>query len=138
LAIRNSLLTYETVFSTNYDLLLYWAIMADHPGLFRDYFWSTVFDSSNTKVWGTATRILYLHGALHLYYGTDGQTYKERAETDVNLLDLFGRRADAVPLCVTEGTAQEKLSVIARSDYLSFAFQQLGSATGPMVLLARP
>jgi hypothetical protein len=137
LTIRSALLEYETVFSTNYDLLVYWAIMADRPGDFRDYFWNAAFDGSDTKVWGKVTRVLYLHGALHLFYGADGRTYKERADQWANLLDLFAKRPDQVPLCITEGTAPQKMSAIARSDYLSFAFQQFGSRLGPLVMLGQ-
>lgn len=137
LAIREALLQYKFVFSTNYDLLVYWAIMAGGPDAFRDYFWNTTFDASDTETWGEATKILYLHGALHLYYSADGRTYKERAEGNVNLLDLFGRRPETVPLCITEGTARQKLSAIARSDYLTFAYQQLGHTRGALVLFGQ-
>jgi hypothetical protein len=136
-AIREALLQYEFIFSTNYDLLVYWAMMADNPAAFRDYFWGTSFDVGNTEIWGKATKVLYLHGGLHLYYSADGTTYKERADGYVNLLDLFGTRADAVPLCITEGTARQKLSAIARSDYLTFAYQQLGHRRGPLVLFGQ-
>lgn len=134
-AIRKALLHYEFAFSTNYDLLVYWAIMADQPADFRDYFWDTVFDAANTEIWGQSTKVLYLHGALHLYYSTEGVTCKERAGDHTNLLDLFGRRSDAVPLCITEGTARQKMAAIARSDYLTFAYQQLGHTQGPLVLV---
>jgi hypothetical protein len=137
LSIREALLQYEFVFSTNYDLLVYWAIMAERPTAFRDYFWGTVFDVANTDIWGKATKVLYLHGALHLYYSTDGLTCKERAEGYVSLLDLFGRRPDTVPLCITEGTARQKMSAIARSDYLTFAYQQLGHTRGPLVVFGQ-
>jgi hypothetical protein len=134
LRIREALLSYEYVYSTNYDLLVYWAIMVEDPGDFRDYFWGSVFDVSNTEIWGKSTKVLYLHGGLHLYYGEDGRTYKERTERFASLLDAFGRRPSTVPLCITEGSASQKLAAIARSDYLSFAFQQLGRGAGPLVL----
>jgi hypothetical protein len=39
--LRRELLAYSYVFTTNYDLLVYWAVMAeDGPGPFRDYFWN--------------------------------------------------------------------------------------------------
>jgi Domain of unknown function (DUF4917) len=65
--IRDYIRTFDFVYSTNYDLLMYWAIMSEDPTLdFVDYFWGEAFDSLNTEVWGDRTRILYLHGALHL------------------------------------------------------------------------
>lgn len=134
-SLGDALHEYEFVFSTNYDLLLYWAIMA-HDGVgFRDFFWATQFDVANTEIWDkTASKVLYLHGALHLRYSTDGGTYKEQAGEFTNLLDLFGKRVDSVPLCITEGTSRQKLAAIARSDYLSFALQQFGQETGPLVI----
>jgi hypothetical protein len=36
---RNELLRIQTVYSTNYDLLIYWSVMTDHPADFRDFFW---------------------------------------------------------------------------------------------------
>jgi hypothetical protein len=137
LSIRKSLLDYDYVFSTNYDLLVYWSIMADEAADFRDYFWGGPFDSSNTEIWGKATRVLYLHGALHLYYDADGLTYKEHSQDFGNLLDLFGKRSDGVPLCITEGTALQKMTAIGRSDYLWYAFQQFANRQGPMVLLGQ-
>jgi hypothetical protein len=134
LRIRTALMSYEYVYSTNYDLLVYWAMMATNPADFRDYFWGPVFDVSNTEIWSKATKVLYLHGGLHLYYGADGRTYKERTEGFANLLDSFGLRPNTVPLCITEGSAPQKLAAIARSDYLSFAFQQLGRGAGPLVV----
>ena len=132
--IREALLGYPFVFSTNYDLLVYWAIMQRHGDGFKDFFWDTLFDVANTEIWDTCTKVVYLHGALHLYYSAEGGTYKEQAAEFSNLLDQFGRRPDAVPLCITEGTARQKLAAIARSDYLSFALQQFGSEDGPMVV----
>jgi hypothetical protein len=135
ISIGDALREYEFIFSTNYDLLLYWAIMAHNGVGFRDFFWSSLFDVANTEVWDkTATKVLYLHGALHLRYSTDGGTYKEQAGEFTNLLDLFGKHVDSVPLCITEGTARQKLAAITRSDYLSFALQQFGQETGPLVI----
>jgi hypothetical protein len=138
--IRREMLKHRFVFTTNYDLLVYWAIMADRPDDFRDYFWGNggpTFAPTDTAVRGNATRVLYLHGALHLYHGVNGVTSKEVAGQFVNLLDLFGRRPDGVPLCITEGTSPEKVAAIGRSSYLSFALRQLGRAHGPMVLFGQ-
>lgn len=137
LTMRAELVKYGYVFTTNYDLLIYWAMMADSSDDFRDYFWSLEFDISDTEVWKAKTRVLYLHGALHLYYSLDGRTSKEVAGPGANLLDLFGKRPDSVPLCITEGTAAQKMSAIARSDYLSFSLEKLSRRRGALVLLGQ-
>jgi hypothetical protein len=137
-AIRVELLTHEFVFSTNYDLLIYWAIMAGDPDGFKDFFWDTQFDIGNAEVWGNVTKVLYLHGALHLYRDLEtGGTFKERSGDFSNLLARFGRRPNTVPLCITEGTSAEKLAAIGRSDYLSFGLQQFNRLTGPLVIIGQ-
>ena len=137
LAIRSELLNYQLVFLTNYDLLIYWSMMAELDDGFRDFFWGQQFDISNVEIWGKRTKVLYLHGGLHLYYSTEGGTFKEHAAPFANLLTLFGKRPDAVPLCITEGSPSQKLAAIARSDYLSFAYQQFGESSGPLVIFGQ-
>jgi len=70
LAIGQELKKYSNVYTTNYDLLIYWAItsVANYQNYFCDYFWSdgVSFDPFNTDVWGRKTKLIYLHGALHL------------------------------------------------------------------------
>lgn len=138
LAIRSALLDYDFVYSTNYDLLIYWAIMQG-PNEFRDYFFSgPVFDLGNTEVWHKSTKILFLHGGLHLYRTREGQTFKRNSGLYGNLLDDFATeiagQEGAVPLFVTEGSASDKLRSIYTSDYLSFCYSQLSGHSGPLVI----
>ena len=43
-AIKKALRSYRTVFTTSYDLIIYWAIVFDDkPGYFCDCFWANVF-----------------------------------------------------------------------------------------------
>jgi hypothetical protein len=135
---RAALLNYDFVYSTNYDLLLYWAVMQD-AAEFRDYFFSgPIFDLGNTEVWQKSTKILFLHGGLHLYRTRAGQTYKRAAGVWGNLLDQFATpipdQEDAVPLFITEGTSTDKLRSIYTSDYLSFAYSQFARHSGPLVI----
>ena len=88
--IQEALLQYDFVYSTNYDLLIYWAVMADGEGEgFRDYFWSewegfrTAFDRGNIKPYEDDTMVLYLHGGLHLCRSSSGKVLK-RARTSVS------------------------------------------------------
>lgn len=138
--IRAAILRYRHIFTTNYDLLIYWAIMhQNNPGPFCDYFFSEKFDSKDTSIFDNGRRrILYLHGALHLYKDSSGTTLKRRADGFNNLLDLFGQpyaaHPDAVPLIVSEGTSDDKLSSINQSDYLTFAFNRLVENENEMVV----
>lgn len=137
LCIRNELLRYSYVYSTNYDLLLYWAIMHQNLGGFVDYFFGESFNLGNTEIWNRdATAVLYLHGGLHLYRLQSGNTLKRRAIDGRNLLDLFGEPyyEGATPLFISEGGSKEKLSSINRSDYLSFAYNKFSNHQGGLVI----
>lgn len=138
-AIKQALLPYEFVYSTNYDLILYWSIMIDEPLGFTDYFFAPRFDLGNTEIWAKATKVLFLHGGLHLYRELSGQTIKRKAQPWQNLLDLFGTPIEppAVPLFISEGTSRDKLNSIYRSDYLSFAYSQFARHRGPLVIFGQ-
>jgi hypothetical protein len=143
--ISEELREYEYVFSTNYDLVVYWAAMCDEPRAMPDYFWRKddllVFDPLDTEISGKRTKLLFLHGGLHLYRLSDGRTFKRKATPTKNLLELFGDPLDfdpaAVPLFVSEGSAEDKLTVIRSSDYLSFALKQLAESSGPLVIFGQ-
>ncbi|WP_231422055.1 DUF4917 family protein [Pseudomonas sp. Leaf59] len=134
--INQELQRYPTVFTSNYDLLNYWAILHT-PGI-DDLFRSADahFDLRDTRT--DATRILYLHGGLHLVRNLDG-TARKLASTDSTLLSSFAinntiKTLDDVPLFVSEGTVQEKLKTIRSSDYLSFCYEQLLSHKGALCI----
>lgn len=134
--INSELLNYKYVFSTNYDILIYWAMMQKNQRAFRDFFFSEAFDLSNTEVWEKSTSVFFLHGGLHLYRLPTGQTLKRRAEPDKNLLDLFGQPyyEGATPLFISEGNYQEKLASIYKSDYLSFAYNKFSQHQDSLVI----
>jgi hypothetical protein len=132
--VARELANYAAVYCTNYDLLIYWAMM-QNTDTFRDYFWAEQFDIADTEIWGKKSKIHFLHGGLHFYRRPNGQTLKRQAGVGQNLLDLFGTPyTDAMPLFISEGSAQEKLASIYRSDYLSFVFSCLAQDAGPLVV----
>jgi hypothetical protein len=137
-AIRTSLLEYEWVYSTNYDLLIYWAIMQDAAKGFKDFFFDgRLFDAADTHVWGKVTRVLFLHGGLHLQREHSGDTMKRVSDGFGNLLETFGSTLSVdgpVPLFVAEGRSEDKVRAIRRSDYLTFCFEQLTTHNGPLVV----
>ncbi|MBV4454322.1 MULTISPECIES: DUF4917 family protein [Pseudomonas] len=134
--INRELANYPTVFTSNYDLLNYWAIL-HAPGI-DDLFRSAdaSFDLRDTRT--NATRILYLHGGLHLVRNLDG-TARKLPTTDSTLLSSFAinntiKTLDDVPLFVSEGKVEEKLKTIRSSDYLSFCYEQLLSHEGALCI----
>lgn len=60
---------YKAIFTTNYDLLIYWIAATHHFKNFTDYFWSSnlTFDQFNTEIYDSKIPLLYLHGSLCLY-----------------------------------------------------------------------
>lgn len=133
-------LRYDSVFSTNYDLLLYWSIMQCEPTYEqeRDFFWAEEFDLSKAETWPTRseTKTYFLHGGLHLYRTAQGKTLKRQFTGAASLLNQFGTPYNngAVPLFVSEATWRQKFSAIKRSDYLTFAFVQFARNTSPLTV----
>lgn len=140
--IRKELLNYEFVYTTNYDLLTYWAVNLDKNNMheFKDYFFnsSNIFDITNTNVSTEPTKVLYLHGGLHLYAKLSGGTIKRKNQDRKNILELFdsqlNENQETVPLIVAEGKGEDKLDSIKSSDYLSFAYGQLAKHQGSLVI----
>lgn len=127
------------VFTLNYDLLLYWALMHDDMP-FDDPIQLTKNDGfgndedepdADYVVWQGETsahsaRIHFLHGALHLF--DSGKELKKYTwiRKGVPLVDQ-ARAAiamDAYPLFVAEGTSAQKKSKIRHNAYLYQGFKQ--------------
>jgi Domain of unknown function (DUF4917) len=78
---------YTNVYSTNYDLLMYWARMSINDGKpFKDFLWFNEFSLADTEVQSGYTRVYHLHGALHLYR-KDNRTRKRSRQPGENLLE---------------------------------------------------
>jgi Domain of unknown function (DUF4917) len=141
-AIRDHLLRYEWVFTTSYDLILYWAMKGpDGWEPFVDHFrhgGRCEFDAGKAKVYRGDVPVYFLHGALHLVVGSTGITWKLRRTGLQGLLDQFGKPIDgdprARPLLVTEGSAKEKLRAIEGNAYLSHALERLQGLSLPTVV----
>ena len=135
--IREALYPYRSIFTTNYDLLLYWAIMASREDRVKDYFFTNdgTFDRTRTELHLGDRTMLYLHGGLHLIAQSPHGTRKLKSQGS-GLLELFGNNLHPgeTPLLVTEGSASDKLASIFQSDYLQFAYEQLTTYTGPLVI----
>ncbi len=130
----------EYVFSTNYDLIVYWAMHAVGFKGLCDCFWceKSSFDPAECDVPAHRTPVYFLHGALHLVVMGSGATRKLVHQNLRTLLDQFGKPLDGDeqvrPLLITEGSAQHKLQGIEGNDYLSHALDQLGKCDLPMVV----
>jgi uncharacterized protein DUF4917 len=130
----------EYVFSTSYDLIIYWAMHAvGYRGL-CDCFWcdDNSFDIAECDIPARRTPIYFLHGALHLVVMGSGVTRKLVHRNLETLLDQFGKPLDGDqqvrPLLITEASAQHKLQGIEGNDYLAHALDQLGKCDLPLVV----
>lgn len=141
-AIRDALAGYEWIFTTSYDLVLYWAMgYGGRFAPFKDHFrygGRLEFDRARADVYAGDIPVYYLHGALHLVVGGDGSTWKLRQTELQTVLDQFGRPiagdSRARPLLVTEGSAREKLRAIEGNAYLSHSLEQLRRNALPAVV----
>lgn len=137
-ALTAHLATYENIYTTNYDLLLYWSIM-EGEALFKDYFWNaaTTFDLDDTALAGTQHKCLvhYIHGALPLFK-TDRSTRKIKATATRSLLERITENMESreLPLFISEGNFQDKLRKIRSSDYLNFCLEKLGDTRENIVV----
>lgn len=129
------------VFTLNYDLLLYWALMHDDDPALRepvqlqtnDGFGNDEDDPfADYVVWQGETpankaKVHFLHGALHLYdAGPDLQKYAW-VRTNARLIDQAREaiHANKFPLFIAEGTSVQKKTKIRHNAYLYQGFKQL-------------
>lgn len=124
---------FAVTFTTNYDLLPYWAMMQEGSNQVKDLFWGAdgTFDSSNCTT--SQSTLLYLHGALHLYF--DSQTGLSGKRTGQNLLENpRGESASRHTLLVSEASSLHKVRSIRRSNYLAYAHDALSGSSAPLVI----
>jgi hypothetical protein len=135
------------VFSTNYDLLMYWVLMRNSSKLAIDGFGRELENPEETKRgkdqewselrWGInkdKQSIFYLHGTLPIF-DTGVDIVKEEYGTQQYLLQKIHDRmeAKAYPIFVTAGNAQEKLNHIMHNRYLSHCYDQLCGINGSLI-----
>lgn len=142
---REFLVHFDHIFTVNYDLLLYWSLMAEMEPRFRadDGFRADHDDPDAEWVrWdsyhGGSRRqnIYYLHGGLHLF--EEGPVLKKLtfSRTGVALVDQIREAldAEAYPLVITEGSSLEKLVRIRHNDYLAKGLRSLAECGGSLFI----
>ena len=125
------------VYTLNYDLLLYWALMHDdnpvdydsdlatNDGFGRDEDTEPDFVNWMGESSADKQRVHYLHGALHLFdAGSELQKYTW-VNTGLRLLDQAqaAMKKNKFPLFVAEGKSEQKLSKIKHSAYLHHSYK---------------
>lgn len=135
---------FDTLYTLNYDLLLYWVQMHTEEGAapasddgFRKP--DDDFDSAYV-VWEPGQshdqNMWFLHGALHVFdAGIEIQKYTWR-NTGVRLIDQIRNALSKnyFPLFVSEGTSAEKYERIRHNDYLAKAYRSFSSIQGALFI----
>jgi hypothetical protein len=135
------------IFTTNYDLLLYWVLMRNKiknaiDGFGRDLEESDEWipedhmDYSELR-WGkykSTQTVHYLHGALQLF-DTGVEVIKEEYTDENFLLENIKSRMEKkeYPIFVTAGNGFEKLTHIAHNKYLANCYEKLSSISGSLI-----
>ncbi len=137
-AMYNFLRNFDTVLSLNYDLLVYWTmtygLTIQDGHAFKDCFTANQsFDDDWRKYRNrireqTNTLVFYPHGSLALCRNAAEQEYKIHNAQGGGLLGAILREwrgGLVVPLFVSEGTTQQKISSIQNSYYLSTVYREV-------------
>lgn len=141
----NQFLNYfDTIYTLNYDLLLYWTKMHTGEGERSnadDGFRTSADDpTAGYVVWepgqSRSQNVWFLHGALHIFdSGTEVQKYTW-SKTGVRLIDQIrdALNRDFFPIFVSEGTSKEKYERIRHCDYLAKAYRSFESIQGALFI----
>lgn len=126
---RKFLKKFDTVFSLNYDLLLYWVRCFNPPFLGRDSFYpdgeDLVFSEDNES------NYFFPHGALFLYR-IGAKAIKLRSSMDYPILARVedNIKNGVFPMCISEGTGTQKLESIKSNTYLLYAYNRIKQCEG--------
>lgn len=143
-ACRRFLDYFDTIYTFNYDLLLYWTKMHTAEGERPDS--DDGFRASEGEfdaayvVWEPSQshdqNMWFLHGALHVFdSGTEIQKYTW-SKTGVRLIDQVREALSRnyFPIFVSEGTSAEKYERIRHNDYLAKAYRSFESIQGALFI----
>ncbi|MCW2984309.1 MAG: hypothetical protein JWR63_1879 [Conexibacter sp.] len=137
--IQDLLCEQRVVFTTSYDLLLYWSMgCGDDYRDLVDCFWFGAFNPHNAAPFPGRIPVYFLHGAMHLAVVGDGTTHKIARNSNENVLDQFGQPIGGDPrtrpLLITEGSSHDKLRAIEDNDYLRYVLRQFQECDLPLVV----
>jgi hypothetical protein len=145
--IYNFIKRFATAISLNYDLVLYWAVMYgqdihDRCSL-KDCFVDGVFYEDwrrlRQPIWGNTSTTLafYPHGSLVLARNLVESEFKVEGNGSGLLESILGawQTEQCVPLFVSEGTAQQKISSIQSSSYLNTVYREVLTSLSPDLVI---
>lgn len=139
-SVRHFLSHFGRIFTLNYDLLLYWAVLQDNlvppKVVTKDGFGRL----DGTLTWAQPSRadeqeIFYLHGAMHFYLDGDGHLRKLEY-ADGRIVEQLQRNLQfgKFPAVVTEGSYRDKQTRVAGSRYLTYCLSRLSRLRGALFI----
>lgn len=131
---------FKNIYTLNYDLLLYWAIMHDNSSGYTDG-----FGEDNESIDGEyvvfknthGSRLFYLHGGLHIFDAGDEIIKKTYSKTGIKLFDQIKENLDKniYPVFISEGDSKQKKTKILHNSYLNHCYKSLRFIGGDLVIL---
>ncbi|GAB3815638.1 DUF4917 family protein [Pontibacter rugosus] len=135
---------FDSIFTLNYDLLLYWTLMQNEiePALNPDdgFRKSKTDQNAPYVTWDIneswSQKIFYLHGALHVVDAGHEIRKFTWNKTNVKLIDQIQQtlQNDDFPLFVSEGESAQKLSRIRHSDLLTDGYKHFSDSFLPLFI----
>jgi len=135
------------IFSTNYDLLLYWILLRNNAKNTIDGFGYELLNPVERRkgeepiyddlLWGkykANQTVFYLHGTLPIFdTGTaiEKEIYRNSKYLLTNIKDRMSKKQ--YPIFVTAGNGDEKLNNIYHNRYLTFCYEHLSKISGSLV-----
>lgn len=117
--------SYQRVYTTNYDLLIYWAINFDQTGCTDRLICENDEWKIRTDDYPGRTHVYFLHGALHIYENETGNVGKYESDDSVSLLDEIRKQPNRYSIYVAEGESRLKIRKINSNPYLFFCYETL-------------
>jgi len=137
-----------SLFTSNYDLLLYWVLMRQNipnacDGFGRELLNPVEFENRTEEAnwselrWGpnkSQQNVFYVHGALPLF-DTGTEVEKEQYDSNGYLLENINARIEAqhYPVFVTAGSGDDKVAQIRANPYLADCYEHLCNIDGSVV-----
>lgn len=135
------------VFSTNYDLLLYWVLMRNEAKMAIDGFGRELLNPDEVQkgaeqewsdlLWGKhkgEQSVYYVHGTLPIFdngIDIEKEVYRDHEYLMTNIRKRLAKKE--YPIFVTAGNGKEKLNHIMHNKYLTFCYEQLSQIQGSLV-----
>lgn len=138
---RTFLGNFSSIYTLNYDLLLYWTLMQEElePLLKADDGFRTPDDGPQDYVTWEVEKtdqqsVFYLHGALHIFDAEAEIKKYTWVNTGIPLID---QTRDALnnglyPLFVAEGESRQKLARIKHNEFLSRSYRSFAKIAGSL------